>query len=273
MNCKNCNTQIMEGEKFCPNCGTQTEQEERAIYCPNCGTPIYDGEKFCTKCGRRSDAPTIDVPTDRPTVAGSQKSGGAGLVIGIIATIVAIIAAIVTVIMVFWNGSKTSDSTNVIDEIVSNESDKSYAPPVFDYLVGSSTRDYDIDTSINQRCYYYEEYAMDNDMRTAWTPDRNIDASPSLTLYASAPQHVNGIRMTNGYCKSEKTYTKNRRISKVKIVHAEGEQIATFGMDHYCEMIDVPFNNPVDTDFITIYILDSYYGEWKDIAISEIAVY
>ncbi len=44
--CLNCNTEF-EG-KFCPECGTQWQEEKT---CPQCGTTLAGNAKFCTECG------------------------------------------------------------------------------------------------------------------------------------------------------------------------------------------------------------------------------
>ena len=46
MKCKNCGYEF-EG-KFCPECGTRAEPEEK---CPVCGTVRQNNQKFCSECG------------------------------------------------------------------------------------------------------------------------------------------------------------------------------------------------------------------------------
>ncbi len=247
MNCSKCNAPLMEGDLFCPICGEPVAQKPHTEPAPQPmppQQPVYN-----------------PVYTNQPVM---KKSNG-GMIVAIVLAVVAIIAAIIAIVALAMDSSD-NDSESLPTEIV-------YQAPVFDYVVGSSTRSYDVDSTTNQRVYYYEDYAMDNDMTTAWTPNRNTDPVPSITLRANEKQYVSGIKMTNGYCKSEKTYTKNRRIAKVRITYSGGETIAEFGTNHYREMIDIPFGKTVETDYISIHILDAYYGEWNDIAISEIDVY
>lgn len=231
--------------------------------CSKCNTPVENGDMFCPQCG----APVQSQPVYRPAYNASyaRRKNNSGAIVAIIIATLAVCVAIVATIMFI---DKSSDDVSVPSRI-----EESYAVPVFDYAVGSTTRSYDVDSTNNQKVYYYSDFVMDNDMATAWTPDRHTDPIPSITLYAGKKQRVSGIRMTNGYGKSERTYTMNRRVSRVRVTYEGGEVIANFGMNHYREMIDVPFNQTVETDYITVQVLDTYYGEWNDIAISEIDVY
>lgn len=47
--CKNCGTQLNEGQNFCPNCGASNEQHPHI--CPKCGAALEDGQQFCSQCG------------------------------------------------------------------------------------------------------------------------------------------------------------------------------------------------------------------------------
>ena len=79
--------------------------------------------------------------------------------------------------------------------------------------------------------------------------------------------------MSNGYFKSEATYTRNRRITKVIVEYEGGSKVQDFDINMYRVMQDVKFDAPADTTYVRIRVLDSYYGDWKDIAISEVEVY
>lgn len=239
--------------------------------CSKCNANLENGDMFCPLCGEPVQQP-MQQPMRQPAYRSvynnsypARRKSNAGAIVAVIFAIIAVCAAIIATIVFIEDRSNNEEISYPIEE--------TYKAPVFDYAVGSSTRSYDVDTAINQKVYYYSEYVMDGNMATAWTPDRHIDHNPSITLYAAEKQKVRGIRMTNGYCKSERTYTMNKRVSRVRVSYAGGEVIADFAMNHYREMLDVPFNQTVETDSIVVQILDTYYGEWEDIAISEIEVY
>lgn len=59
MKCKQCNNEMVDGMKFCPNCGTP--QPNR---CQNCGVELKNGEKYCYNCGTQVQThTTTSVPT------------------------------------------------------------------------------------------------------------------------------------------------------------------------------------------------------------------
>ena len=53
MICNNCGHQLIEGDKFCPRCGTPIPQEKR---CPQCQMILAEDDLFCRQCGTRYDA-------------------------------------------------------------------------------------------------------------------------------------------------------------------------------------------------------------------------
>lgn len=50
MRCANCNTEVAEGTKFCPECGNRIELPQ-PLKCPQCDTVVAEGVKFCPECG------------------------------------------------------------------------------------------------------------------------------------------------------------------------------------------------------------------------------
>lgn len=48
--CQKCNTQLQDTMKYCPFCGTPTE-EQPLLRCRRCGEPIEAGDNFCGICG------------------------------------------------------------------------------------------------------------------------------------------------------------------------------------------------------------------------------
>lgn len=52
--CNQCGAEVVEGAKFCPNCGAAVvEQKPVAPRCPQCGQEINPGAAFCPNCGFR----------------------------------------------------------------------------------------------------------------------------------------------------------------------------------------------------------------------------
>ncbi len=47
--CSQCNAELADGAKFCPNCGATVSTE---VACPSCTAVNAAGAKFCTNCGQ-----------------------------------------------------------------------------------------------------------------------------------------------------------------------------------------------------------------------------
>lgn len=50
MICHNCGTEIPDGLKVCPKCGSNTGVEQQR-FCTKCGAPLRPNDSFCTACG------------------------------------------------------------------------------------------------------------------------------------------------------------------------------------------------------------------------------
>ena len=52
--CGNCGSEVMDGARYCPNCGFLLPAEiPEAFSCVNCGTKLNPGARFCRVCGHR----------------------------------------------------------------------------------------------------------------------------------------------------------------------------------------------------------------------------
>ena len=56
MICKNCETELKDGIKFCPQCGTKIEIVPSI--CPSCNTELEKGVRFCPGCGTKINSET-----------------------------------------------------------------------------------------------------------------------------------------------------------------------------------------------------------------------
>ena len=72
--CKNCGTELKDGVKFCPSCGSKVVIPEpqapaaAADKCPGCGNPVNPGQKFCPVCGTK-----IVQPQENPIPAPAEE--------------------------------------------------------------------------------------------------------------------------------------------------------------------------------------------------------
>ncbi len=49
--CTNCGAEVLEGAKFCAECGTEVPQQTNELHCQKCGNIISHSDAFCANCG------------------------------------------------------------------------------------------------------------------------------------------------------------------------------------------------------------------------------
>ena len=71
MICRNCGTELKDGEIFCHECGAKV----LALSCPKCGAELIEGAKFCSLCGTniKNDIPTNPIPVSSEAQPTSKK--------------------------------------------------------------------------------------------------------------------------------------------------------------------------------------------------------
>lgn len=72
MKCQNCNSELLEGAKFCTTCGTPVAVQPAGGVCGKCGARLLPGAKFCTTCG----APAAAAPESAPAPEAQAAEGG-----------------------------------------------------------------------------------------------------------------------------------------------------------------------------------------------------
>lgn len=72
MKCQNCNSELLEGAKFCTTCGTPVAAQPAGGVCVKCGARLLPGAKFCTTCG----APAAAAPESAPAPEAQAAEGG-----------------------------------------------------------------------------------------------------------------------------------------------------------------------------------------------------
>lgn len=72
MKCQNCNSELLEGAKFCTTCGTPVAAQPAGGVCGKCGARLLPGAKFCTTCG----APAAAAPESAPAPEARAAEGG-----------------------------------------------------------------------------------------------------------------------------------------------------------------------------------------------------
>lgn len=51
--CPNCKAKTIPGKKFCGECGVELKEKIIKIRCESCGAELIEGKKFCAECGRK----------------------------------------------------------------------------------------------------------------------------------------------------------------------------------------------------------------------------
>jgi class 3 adenylate cyclase/tetratricopeptide (TPR) repeat protein len=69
MRCPNCQSEVLPGQKFCPECGTRLEAG-----CSNCGALLPAGAKFCAECGVATGATEGSTAGSAPLDAAAELS-------------------------------------------------------------------------------------------------------------------------------------------------------------------------------------------------------
>lgn len=100
----------------------------------------------------------------------------------------------------------------------------------------------------------------------------NIEFSQyETTIGYLKPIHFSGIRIINGYAKSEETYKANNRVKKVEVILTDGTSYIFDLKDNILDFQTLDFGKEVETRDVTIKILDIYEGnKYNDTCISEV---
>lgn len=77
MKCPNCNSELLNGAKFCTACGTPAPAAAVGAACSSCGAALASGTKFCTACG----TPVASASDETPAAQVSPREAGGELTV------------------------------------------------------------------------------------------------------------------------------------------------------------------------------------------------
>ncbi|MCX7749767.1 MAG: stalk domain-containing protein [Clostridia bacterium] len=121
---------------------------------------------------------------------------------------------------------------------------------------------------------YIAAYATDWDVKTAWVEGKKGDGVGewiSIQGKESGLLEVSGIKIINGYAKSENLYKANNRVKKVKIEFSDGSSMEKEVKDSLMDYQRLEFGKIIKTKFVKITILEVYNGtKYEDTCISGI---
>ena len=108
MRCPNCETEVPEEEKFCPECGVPLDLAPGSppadvAKCPHCGTTLLPNDQFCGECGKEVELPApsaVPPPTAPPKPASPAKKRPTWVWVAIVIGALAIVGCIVSCIVI-----------------------------------------------------------------------------------------------------------------------------------------------------------------------------
>ena len=138
------------------------------------------------------------------------------------------------------------------------------------YAVASSTLEPDSITS-----YYGPNNALDEIFETAWNEGSDDDGIGEwISINADGEQWARGVKIVNGYPKSDEVFYNNNRCKDVTIELSDGYTIEYTLEDSYREWQYIEFDDYHKTSYIKLTIDSVYKGStWSDTSICEMHAY
>lgn len=289
--CPVCGASLKLGASFCGSCGSICSPVNK---CEKCGAPLKEGSAFCGVCGNKANSSYTPAQPDY----GKTAKHSTGFIITVIILTVLLVALSAAIIIFLLSSNYTNhtkqeaalipspeainqeyadrssadkdDDSAADDDEDDNNSDeynaKSVSAPYFSHISASSVRE-----AVSGN-YYNPQNVLDGRSNTAWT--EGVDGygiGQSISFYADSSQGVCGIKILNGYCKSEELYYKNSRVKKLKLSFSNGHTYAYELPDVFDKYTVINLNTPEYCTSVTLTILDIYAGTaYDDTCISEI---
>ena len=133
---------------------------------------------------------------------------------------------------------------------------------------------------------YQADNIADKKVETAWVEgesDDGIGEAVKVVTYKyrvgslekyEVEKEVSGIKIINGYAKSEEIYLANNRVRKIKLEFSNGECIESELKDKELGFQTIIFSKPISTRFVKITIIDVYKGnKHNDTCVSEVELF
>lgn len=101
-----------------------------------------------------------------------------------------------------------------------------------------------------------------------------IRNNPSSSEVILIQKSVRRLDLVNGYAASELLYNANNRLKEIKLEFSDGSYIIKQLKDNFMDFQSIEFDQPIDTEYIKITVLDIYKGsKYNDTCLSEIKIY
>jgi len=119
--------------------------------------------------------------------------------------------------------------------------------------------------------HYGPRNLFDRDDSTAWVENVEGDGIGEwLVISWTSPRILAGMRITNGYAKSQSLFSSNGRVRRLEVAFSSGEPIVVVLQDTINNQL-IRFNRPVEAAWMKLTILEAIRGKkYRDTAISEL---
>lgn len=166
--------------------------------------------------------------------------------------------------------SPSASSSSSGQQSTQNNVESKSAPPVFTSTDASSVLPGDEVTS-----YYGPNNVVDNDFMTAWVEGvGGGGVGQWVSINATTPQKVSGVRIVNGYPKAGDIFTGNHRPRSVTVSLSDGYEQRLTLADSYREYQTFNFDRAHETTYVRVRIDSIYQGaKWDDTAICELQAF
>lgn len=279
------------------------------MFCEECGAKIIEGAKFCEQCG--TPVPTIDMQTENTKKSKLPFPTKKFFLVGSIVLGVFLLLVGFVVFVMMSSGRKqprqlTNQSQQMYSQSAEDEQETTSTPvmtePPVDTEEDSDTLEETEETDEIEEDYVEEEvlpfqkscvtsitatselsergmthYAdriSDGSLTKAWVEGASgVGIGESVTFEFDDKYRVEGMNINAGYQKTKSLYKKNARPKKIRVIFSDGTSEDFVLKDRYGKQV-IEFSQPVDTEEITVEIKSVYRGsKYEDTVISELQWY
>ena len=267
------------------------------MYCRRCGRPVKDNELFCKNCGTKlRDETELHMMPERTK---KKRKGGYIVVSALLGLLLGVVAAI----GVKWKDLKPSHEASTqfvtseksINSIQNSQMESSIETETTETIETTETTLEDLNTEnsempaismeniqrVSASSYLKEksiqhipERLIDQDTTTAWVEGVSGTGEGEFVCFEFDGSYtINGIKIWNGYQKSEDLYYKNARPQKLEVEFSDGTSERLKLQDNVDGSQTFYFDGRI-TSYVKISILSTYKGsKYEDTVMSEIELF
>ena len=261
------------------------------MYCRRCGRPVKDNELFCKNCGTKlRDETELHMMPERTK---KKRKGGYIVVSALLGLLLGVVAAI----GVKWKDLKSPHEVD--SQIMTSEKHINSTQDLqMESSIGTETTETKLEVlntensempaismeniqRVSASSYLKEksiqhipERLIDQDTTTAWVEGVSGTGEGEFVCFELDGSYtINGIKIWNGYQKSEDLYYKNARPQKLEVEVSDGTSERLKLQDNVDGSQTFYFDGRI-TSYVKISILSTYKGsKYEDTVMSEIELF